>query len=179
MPSIDPQFLDCTIYLYPNKIAAMRGAQAGGCGFLVTIPYEQEINGVQRSHVYAVTNSHVIREGNSPVIRLNRLEGQTEVLALKYKNWTDDWEEDDLAVCMLDDTIMNRFRWLAPFPSSFVKEDMIGGRIVGVGTDVVTIARFISHDGKQENMPVALFGNISMLHWQPIQHETRKKLKSE
>lgn len=179
MPSIDPRFLNCTVYLYPNKIAARNGAQAGGCGFLMAIPYEQEVDGVRRSHIYAVTNSHIVREFGSPVIRLNRIEGQSEVLPMEYDDWIDNWDEDDLAVCMLDDTIMNRFRWLAPLPSSIVRDDLIDTRSVGVGTDVITIARFISHDGKQENRPVALFGNISMLNWFPIQHTTRKKLKQE
>ncbi len=178
MPRIDHAFLDCAVYLYPNEKAARSGISYGGSGFLVAVPYELDIDGVRRSHVYAVPNSHVVRESRSPVIRLNKLEGQTEVLPLTYKDWIDDWDEDDLAVCMLDDTIMNRFRWFAPTPSSFLRDDLLNG-IVGVGTDVITIARFIAHDGKQENFPVALFGNISMLNWEAIRRPDRENLKQE
>lgn len=181
MPRIDRRFLDCTVYLYQSKHAAKKGVHYGGSGFLLAVPYEQDILGVRRSHVYVVTNSHVVREGKFTVIRLNTLEGKTEVLPYTYSRWIDDWDKDDLALCMLDDTILSRFRWLAPLEAALIKEKYIAadGGFIDIGSEVVTIARFISHDGTQQNIPVALFGTVSMLPWEPIRHQYKSRAKQE
>ncbi|MEZ4670089.1 MAG: hypothetical protein R3E39_19465 [Anaerolineae bacterium] len=113
MPRIDRRFLDCSVYLYPNRRAAEQGANWGGSGFLLAVPFEHDINGVRRSHVYVVTNSHVVREYKSTVIRLNTHDGRSEVIPATYEQWIDDWNEDDLAMLMLNDTTMHRYRWLA------------------------------------------------------------------
>ncbi|MCB9456332.1 MAG: hypothetical protein H6671_10140 [Anaerolineaceae bacterium] len=101
MPRIPEKHLNCTIYLYPTKRAADRGASYGGSGFLFAIPFEQNAEGAApRAHVYAVTNHHVIMPkkgcGNSRVVRLNTIDGGQKKLS--YDDWTHDWEEDDLAL---------------------------------------------------------------------------------
>lgn len=152
MPFIPREYLDCTIYLYPTVKAASDGASYGGSGFLATIPFAEEIGGVQRSHVYAVTNRHVISPepkcANSPVIRLNTMEGATKILPKIYGDWISDWLEDDLAVCMLDDTEMYQFRWIAPDQQEFITEEDVINDIIGIGSDVITIGRFVGFDGK-------------------------------
>jgi hypothetical protein len=70
--------LDCSIYLYGSVEAAKEGEAFGGSGFLVGVNSSFENRDVFSMHVYAVTNSHVIREGRSPVIRLN-VDGQPKV----------------------------------------------------------------------------------------------------
>ena len=168
MPRIDRRFLDCTVYLYPTKAAADKGANWGGSGFLFAYPYAQDIDGERRSHIYVVTNSHVVREYESTVIRLNTHDdGTGKVIEKEYADWIDDWKEDDLALCMLDDTIMDRFRWFAPEPVDIVPEHMWGG-LFDVGTDVITLTRFIDFDGRQANMPLALFGHIAALNGEPV-----------
>jgi hypothetical protein len=188
MPPIDLSILDCTVFLYPNKSAAASGAKFGGSGFLIAIPYQQEIAGQQRSHIYVVTNSHIVREHKSTFIRLNNMDGRHEVVPKTYQDWIDNWDKDDLALCMLDNTTMSNYGWLAPLPNSFLTKKHVywgsGGievmfpRSVTFGSDVITVGRYVGFDGKQKNLPVIRFGNISMLPYEPIEH-SRKGLKQE
>jgi len=181
MPRIDPAHLHCTIYLYPNKSAAEKGANFGGSGFLTAIPYSQLIDGQQRAHVYAVTNSHVIgkKEGNSPVIRCNRLDDKTEIISYIYEEWTDFGEYEDLAIRRLDTDYVNKISWLAYFPWTFVmvQDVIVRERYapIDIGADVVMIGRFISFDGKQRNLPVVRFGSISMLPLEAVPHSNKKR----
>ena len=46
-----------------------------------------------------MTNSHVIKEGRSPVVRLNNKKGAIEVLPLTAREWVHHPEGDDVAVC--------------------------------------------------------------------------------
>lgn len=183
MPNIDPGYLNCSIYLYPNEKAAKDGAKAGGSGFLIAIPYQQIIAGEQRSHIYAVTNSHVISktEGDSPVIRFNRHDGKTETIPYSYEDWIDFGEHDDLAVRRIDANFVPAISWLAFFPWSCVMPDEVFNRSIpaeiDIGAEVVMFGRFIAHDGKQRNLPVVRFGNISALPIEPIPYPNVKGMK--
>lgn len=181
MPRIDPGYLDCTIYLYPNTKAAQSGQNYGGSGFLTAIPYESEIDGQLRSHIYAITNSHVISkdEGNSPTIRFNRHDDKTEIAPYTYEDWIDFGEHDDLAILRLSNELVNSIKWLAFFPWASITPGDVFSRndfppAIDIGTDVLMISRFLSHDGKQRNLPVVRFGNLSMLPFEPIPYPNVK-----
>jgi|SRR5260370_13801303 len=94
MPRIDDNILLSVIYLYSSVEAAQNGDRCGGSGVLIGVksPRFPEL-----SYKYAVTNSHVIREGCSPVIRLNRIGGNFEILPLPTEAWVDHPGGDDLA----------------------------------------------------------------------------------
>ncbi len=165
VPRISDDILDSVVYLYPSVTDAEAGEKAGGTGFLVGVP-----SGVHEgvTYQYAVTNSHVIREGNSPVIRLNTQDGATDVLKLSKDDWVDHQYGDDLAVCPLEFSLdTHKFSLLTTDEWFLTKEEMEKYDI-GPGDDVFMVGRFIQHEGRQRNTPVVRFGNISMMPWEPV-----------
>ena len=87
MPRIPDDLIDIIIYLYPSVQAAQDGEQFGGSGFLVGVRSQTYPDDTTKAHNYAVTNSHVIREGSSPIVRLNTQDGRTEILELRESDW--------------------------------------------------------------------------------------------
>ncbi len=59
MPRVPDLMLNCAVYLYPDVSHAQEGDQAGGTGFLLSIPSERV---PPLHHVYAITNRHVIEK---------------------------------------------------------------------------------------------------------------------
>ncbi|VAW43426.1 hypothetical protein MNBD_CHLOROFLEXI01-1786 [hydrothermal vent metagenome] len=174
MPKIHPVFFDCVFYMYPSVSAAESSEMVGGSGFLVSVP--AKIGG-GRIHLYAVTNKHVV-DSNPPstVIRMNTRDGQ---LAISDSN-KDDWERhpvDDIAVTYISvhgDTLK-----YSHIPiDSFVTEHMIHKYGIGPGDNVFMVGRFVSHEGKRQNIPSLRFGNISMMHDEPMQHPSGNEVES-
>ena len=168
---IPPNILDCPLYLYPTEDDARRGERGGGSGFLVMV----RVNGhPEIGTLYAVTNSHVIREGGSPVIRLNSWEGATEVLPLPADAWEHHPDGDDLALAEVGFSPEHiRF-------SSIPTDHFMQRRdydYYAVGTDTFAIGRLITHEGKQRNTPAARFGNIAI--WPLESVLTNRGLKQE
>ncbi len=168
VPRIEDQVLDCVIYLYPSVGQAAAGEQAGGTGFLVGMQSEANES---RSYLYAVTNSHVIREGESPVIRLNTKDGNKAILELDQEQWVHHQDGDDIAVCPFALANPNHYAYRVIPRSMFLTKGLIEQHNVGAGDDVFMVGRFISHEGRQRNTPIVRFGNISMMPWEPITHE--------
>jgi hypothetical protein len=83
MPAIPGEALDCIVYLYPDAASAANGEDAGGCGFVAAIPSEQ----TGLAFTYVVTNSHVVKEGNSPVVRVNTGEAQFQIISAEDRHW--------------------------------------------------------------------------------------------
>jgi hypothetical protein len=165
MPRIPDYMLHVSIYLYPTVPDALTGEHIGGSGFLIGVPFQQKINGLQHSHVYAVTNSHVIRKG-SPVIRMNRREGGLDAIPLEPSQWIHHPYGDDIAVCPIQITDSDRAAFT--LKDALLTREALQEFDIGIGSDVVTIGRFISHEGKQQNLPVVRFGNIAMMPLEPI-----------
>lgn len=46
----------------------------------------------------------------------------------------------------------------------FLEAPVLGMAGIGPGDDVARLGRFITHDGRQRNKPLARFGNIAMMH---------------
>lgn len=99
MPQIPQHYLDCSIYLYDSKESAERGENFGGSGCLVSVGsnpiYDPasfkggmytRVSVIFPPHIYAVTNKHVVRMGFS-VVRLNTVDGKTDVLELEPHDW--------------------------------------------------------------------------------------------
>jgi hypothetical protein len=49
---------------------------------------------------------------------------------------------------------------------------------IGPGDEVFTVGRFINHEGRQQNLPTARFGNIAQLPWEPVMQDTGHKQES-
>lgn len=159
MPRILDNWLDGTAYLYPSKKDAEEGVRSGGTGFLVGIRYRQLPFGY---HIYAVTASHVVREGKSPVVRLNTHDGGTVILEKQLGDWHHHPDGDDVAACQI--MAGDPARTLSFIAEEyFITREIASHLDVGPGDDVFMVGRFIGHDGKQRNLPSVRFGNISMM----------------
>lgn len=167
VPRIADQILDCVIYLYPSTSDAAEGRRAGGTGFLVGVLSKVSES---RAYMYAVTNSHVIREGRSPVIRLNTKDGDKAVLELGQEHWVHHQDGDDVAVCPLALANPERYAYRYIPQEQFLTKELVEQFDVGPGEDVYMVGRFVSHEGRQRNTPITRFGNISMMPWEPIKH---------
>ncbi len=155
MPVIEEQFLHSAFYLYHTEREAHESVQAGGSGFLVSVPAAKE----GWFHIYAVTNKHVVDSGFC-VLRLNTRAGPFKTVATDLDRWVTALD-DDLAVLPLD--VGYEFNWWAIPRDRFVT-GLAGGSImeIGPGEDVALIGRFVSYEGKIRNKPTVRFGNISM-----------------
>lgn len=169
MPRLPQILLDCVIYLYPSANAARAGEAYGGTGFLAGIKSETHPD-QDLVHLYAVTNRHVIKDPPSPVIRLNTLQGNTEVLELNSDDWIPHSDGDDVAATYLGYFDRNKYKYSCIMVDrTFLTKDVIEDNDIGIGDDVFTISRFISHGGVQRNEPSVRYGNISMMPSEPIE----------
>lgn len=168
MPRIPDKHLNCAIYLYPTEADAYSGKKAGGSGFLVSVPtgpFPKE-----QVYVYAVTNRHVIEDARSPVVRLNTVAGDFDVLNIPPQFWKSHPDGEDIAVCPLG-IRLNRHRAAFVSIDNFVTQGDIETLAIGPGDDVFIIGRFINHEGLQKNQPSARFGNISMMPGDKLRQE--------
>ncbi len=175
MPKIEQHFLDCSIYLYASRKSAEQGDDAGGSGCLVSVDspseLEESAEGSLRAtrytppHLYAVTNRHVIALGY-PVIRLNTIEGTTDILALEKNKWFFHPDGDDLAVAAIELPPIHEHAYHPIVIGQFVFKDGIVD--VGAGDEVFMVGRFINHSGRQRNTPSLRFGNVAMLPFEKV-----------
>jgi len=163
MPAIPGEALDCIVYLYPDIDSANSGRRAGGCGFVVAIASGQ----AGLAFAYVVTNSHVIREGRSPVVRVNTRDGKFQIINKTDEFWIHHPSGDDLAVLSLnfeyDSTNLKGIG-----EDFFATKEKIEQFKVGPGDEVFIPGRFVNHEGKRRNLPAVRFGNVSMLPHEPV-----------
>lgn len=164
MPRIPDDWLNAIVYLYPSEVAARSGELAGGTGFLIHIPNEAGPN-----PLYAVTNSHVIREGKSPVLRINTNDGGFDVEALTQDQWVHHPDGDDVAVAPLG--LSSEHYVLDSISTVLCLRSIDDDPRVGPGTEVFFMGRLGEHAGRAKNLPVIRFGNVSMAPLEPIKHE--------
>jgi hypothetical protein len=159
MPTIPPDILDCTVYLYASAEAAAKGEGAGGSGFLVVVPFEGHPAGT----LYAVTNSHVVGEGFT-CVRLNTMDGGHDAVTLDDSAWVRHPDGDDVSVAEIG--LASEFRYKLISTDSFV--DGYDQSLFAVGQEVFMVGRFVNHEGKQRNRPTVRFGNIAQLPFERI-----------
>jgi hypothetical protein len=164
VPRIEHQYLDVVVYLYPSSDAAETGEAIGGTGFLVFRPSDEHAG---KGYVYAVTNRHVVRDCASPVMRLNTKEGLKRVLPLTQDSWFDH-PTDDICVAHLGGINPEIYQYSVVKTSTFLSREVIDEEDIGPGDEVFMSGRFINHEGKQRNLPLLRFGNISMMPYEPI-----------
>ncbi len=156
VPRIQDEFLKTAIYLYKNRADAEASHYEGGSGFLVG--YVGLHNRILQ--VYGVTNAHVIRDGFS-VIRINKVFGGHDVLDLPRNAWQEHPEGDDIAICATTLSPSHDFKFV--LSDGLVTEERVERHNIGIGDDVFMVGRFTGHPGEKKNLPVARFGNISMV----------------
>jgi hypothetical protein len=175
MPWIEPQYLECAVYLYPSKKHAEDGIGIGASGFVVGIDVgKPEVDYVIRPQVLCVvTNKHVIDEVDEvkgiPTVRLNTITGGTNSIELDRKFWITHKDGDDIAVCPIPLNFMYQAAIYFIPSNKLLTKKLIEDFEIGPGDDVFVIGRFVNHEGKQRNLPSARFGNIAQMPWEPIE----------
>jgi hypothetical protein len=164
MTRIDPNVLNCALYLYPSTEAAAKGEKAGGSGFVTAVPSAVDPKTV--FYPYAVTNRHVIEDGHASVVRLNTTGDDFDILPIDPREWVTHPDGDDVAACALGLADTHKVSFVST-NLFLTKEDST--KTVGVGNDVFTVGRFMSHEGLQKNQPAVRFGNIAMMPGDPIE----------
>ena len=171
VPPMPEDLLDCALYVYGSVEDADQGTASGGSGFLVGV-HTAVVEPPQRKmiflHLYAVTNWHVILGvGQSPVLRLNTRARGRDILKTQRADWKQHPQGDDLAITSITLSVeSHQFNFLEP--QRFLKKERMYE--VAPGTETVMVGRFISHDGRQRNLPSLRFGNIAMMPLEPIRH---------
>jgi hypothetical protein len=153
--------LDIVFFLYPSEDAAKRGKEAGGSGFLVSVPSATYPS--QYHHIYAVTNWHVACQG-SPVIRVNSAAGGAPIIfPYEVHEWTFIPNSHDVAVIRIDlNPSIHRVEAIN-FDSFALTSRDISDNQINAGEDAFMLGRFIDFDGREVNVPSMRFGNISIM----------------
>ena len=168
VPAIEPSLLNCVFYLYPTLNSAKKREQIGGTGFFVTIPLETNKAWLQ---VYAVTNRHcVVKAGDKLVLRINKAGGLLDFVETKTSDWIQHPILYDVAVLPFDLSPDHKVQAVAT--NHFLLTQNWAANVgIGPGDDVFMVGRFISQDGRQQNLPAVRFGNIARMNSEPIQDE--------
>lgn len=182
MPPIPQHYLDCSIYLYDSRESAEKGENFGGSGCLISVHSHPLFDPTSFDrgrytkvlihfppHIYAVTNKHVAR-GGFPVIRLNTIDGEIDVLELEQSDWIPHPDGDDLAVAPID-LPEDKHDYYPIDISDFAHRESLEYSLLGAGDDTFMVGRFISHGGKQRNTPSLRFGSIAMLPFEKVKLE--------
>ena len=168
MPLIPQNVIDGTFYLYRTREHALAGKHPGGSGFVVRYDGPPRLHptyytpGTQH---YAVTNWHVACQEGASVIRLNTVDGGTDIIDLGPEDWHFLPGKYDVAATALtldpnlhSASAVSSQAFYLPGPPEWGRD-----HIVGVGDDVFMIGLFVDHDGVTTNVPSARFGHVSML----------------
>ncbi len=159
---IADEYLNCSIYLYPDEASAKSGRWAGGSGFLVHSQWYDPNR--LRDSLFVVTNRHVIEgmRGEDPYLRLNLKSGGIAAVRTNIHRWQHHPEEDDISAYEFHEHT-DEHEVLALEERAFLRSDLIVDHNIGIGDEVAMIGRLVEHDGKIRNSPCARFGMISMM----------------
>jgi hypothetical protein len=164
VPRVTERLLDTIVYIYRDEIEAMRGQAYGGTGCLVSYAYREDST---KAHLYAVTNSHVIkRDDRERVIRLNRMDGGTEVIRTSGRNWVHHDDADVAAISLdLDQSALR----IADIPiDMFLTREAIATRLFTEGDDCLFIGRHYGIDGAERNTPAVRMGSVAIMQPEPV-----------
>lgn len=168
MPRIHDDFLNAVVFLYPTVESAAAGAATGGTGVIVALETSPKS---AKGLLFVVTNSHVVREGKSPVVRINQISGKADVIPLTADSWMHHPDGDDVAAAPVGLLAAHRF---ASVPLElFVTPEGMEKYNFGLGDECFFAGRFVEREGIEQNLPTLRFGNLARLAVEPITHPTR------
>lgn len=170
MPRIPDVAIDSVFYLYKTRKAAEIGEDIGGTGFFVSMP--SPVPGFVYN--YAITNWHNAVRSGASVIRVNTVDGKTDIFdQFAPEDWLFIPKSHDIAAI---NVVLNpNMHRVTGIPDRlFVTKETIAEKEIGVGEDAFMIGRFVDHDGGLTNLPASRFGNISVMPT-PITQETGGK----
>jgi hypothetical protein len=158
VPRIADEMLQSVFYLYPDRASAAKGEAAGGTGFIVA--YSSEL-AKSTYFLFAVSNKHVVADFGASVIRLNTVNGGTDIIECEPHEWYFTNQHDLAIIPIKVDLAKHRVK-AVPL-NEFITPDAISTYDIGPGDEVFMIGRFVKHDGKLINNPSVRFGNLSMM----------------
>jgi hypothetical protein len=100
---------------------------------------------------------------------VNKRRGGVETLLIPESAWLDHEDGDDVCAAPVE---LKPNRWSVtalPWEDFCPTEERMDDLNVGVGDDVLMIGRFTGHSGRQQNAPLARFGNIAMMDDELVQ----------
>jgi hypothetical protein len=135
-------------------------------------------------HFYAISNRHVINgKGTkdrigSPVVRLNKHDGQHDVIPLTIEDWTFT-EHDDSAVAPISYNEAHKYLFVSVIDKFLTKENAAKNDI-GIGDEVFMVGRLVRHDGgQQRNIPSIRWGHVSMMPFENVDHPSNSTQEQE
>jgi hypothetical protein len=158
MPKIPIKIINSAFYLYANVEDAQKGVRAGATGFFVGVPSAHP----GYVYGYGITNWHVALRDGFSVIRINKNDGEPDIIPFEPTDWEFIVGGGDIAVSppvSLNDSHAVSITHI----DHFATDDIIKKYEINVGDDVFMIGRFIDHDGGHINTLSARFGNISVM----------------
>ncbi len=164
MPYIPQDLINGTFYLYRTMEDAEAGKNPAGSGFVIRYDGPPGRPGGKGTQHYAVTNWHVACDAGASIIRLNTVDGGTDIIEFGPEEWCFDPGKHDIAITPI--TIDEKIHSVSAVSTKMLynpRPDWGKDHNVGVGDDVFMIGLFVDHGGFTTNIPSARFGNISML----------------
>jgi hypothetical protein len=169
MPIVPKGFLDCVVYLYPDKASAECGRNVGGTGFTVGVESKTRKNAL---HLYVVSCYHAaVRDGNC-VVRFNASDGGIHIVELDSSEWLYVPNGGDVAAVQMPrlpagvrPSHVHLSMFADPGDHQYYSDEIYPEPWcnLNVGDDVFMLGRFFDADGIQTNKPAARFGNLSIL----------------
>lgn len=166
LPRVTEYLLDAIVFVYPDEDEARRGEPHGGTGCLVSYPFVTE-GYEDKIHLYAVTNSHVVkRDGRSRALRMNKIDGEVEVITTPGSAWH---HHDDADVAAVPLHVDQKAIRLSDIPAEiFLTPEDVAGQFYVDGDDCMFIGRHHGLDGKQRNTPAVRMGSVAIMTPEPV-----------
>lgn len=176
MPHLPRSITDAAIFLYPTEEDAARRVEWGGSGFLVGIPSKADPT---QAHLYAVSNDHVTQR--APVIRVEKMNGNVEIIPGGPSDWIEHPNGDDIAVRPLgtapvliqqirDQRIPVDAYCFFDADRLISPDDFSWGVGPSIGDECLMVGRYINHHDEQFDRGVVRFGNLAMFPESIRQH---------
>lgn len=171
MPAIDPTMLKSVFYIYPNIEDAKNSEDFGETAFFVWIQSEAV---PEVGYLYAVSCWLVVHDTSpKPVIRVNTEDGKFDTIKAIYDDWIRHPHNDDVAIMSIG--LDAKYSYGQFFRNRMLNDDIAKEKAIGVVDEVIMIGKFRARAGKSKNIPVALFGYISMMPDEPIYNPKIKR----
>ena len=163
MPRVADEYLGAVVFIYPSVASAAADEGAGGTGFLLGVPFQDNPLSLRPAHAYVVTARHVLHDSDGqgytePALVLGFSLGQRIVVPTNAADWRFHPSGDDIAVAALP--ALSEYEMVDCLPSSdLLTEEVVPTWDIGIGTDVFLAGRYQPPDGA--SIPTVRFGSIS------------------
>lgn len=178
MPKVRQEITQAVFYLFRRNPKTGKIDGPCGTGFFVIRSSEHPTG---KPHAYAVTNWHVACRLGASIIRVNLREQQSRksrCIELDPSEWLYPANGDDLAIADISDKVNPTTDLVIGLHEDmFISRERIAEYEIGIGEDCFMCGLFVSHHGGERNVPVARFGNISMMASDdaPVKLETKAR----